>query len=91
MLCVALFRNEFVIALSNIILCQDEGIRAIKVSYLISGSVLDVHNNKFKNRKNSTFTYFHPLGAWTVRHMISDSCISVGIALIIYVEAIFET
>ena len=51
--------------LSNIILCQVEGIRAIIVSDLISGSVLDVNNNKFEIHKNSTFKHFLPLGVWT--------------------------
>ena len=83
MLCMALFRNLILIALSNIILCQAEGIRAIIVSDLISGSVSDVNNNKFENKKNSTFKYFLPLGVWRVRHMISDFCISVGVTLII--------
>ena len=83
MLCMALFRNLILIALSNIILCQVEGIRAIIVSDLISGSVLDVNNIKFENHKNITFKQFLPSGVWTVRHMISDFCISVGVTLII--------
>ena len=49
MLCMALFRSLILIALSNIIMCQAEGIRAIIVSDLISGS--DVNNNKFENHK----------------------------------------
>ena len=83
MLCMALFRNLILIVLSDIILCQAEGIRAILVSYLISGSVSDVNNNKFENHKNSTFKHFLPSGVWTVRHMISDFCIRVGVTLII--------
>ena len=51
MLCMALFRNLILIALSNIIMCQAEGIRAIILSDLISGSVSDVNNNKFENHK----------------------------------------
>ena len=49
MLCMALFRNLILTALSNIILCQAEGIRAIIVSDLTSGSVSDVNNNKFES------------------------------------------
>ena len=60
MLCMALFRNLILIALINIKLCQAEGIRAIIVSDLISGSVSDVNNNKFENHKNSTFKLFIP-------------------------------
>ena len=62
---MVLFRNEFLIALSCIlscILCQFGSIRAIIVSDLISGSVSDVNNNKFENRKNSTFKHFLPSG-----------------------------
>ena len=52
MLCMALFRNLILIALSNnIIMCQAEVIRAIILSDLISGSVSDVNNNKFENHK----------------------------------------
>ena len=47
MLCMALFRNLILTALSNIILCQVEGIRTIIVGELISGSVSDVSHNKF--------------------------------------------
>ena len=83
MLCLALFRNLFLIALSNIILCQVVGIRAIIVSDLDSGSVLDVNNNKFENHKNSTFKHFFPSGVWMVRHKISDFCTNVGVTLII--------
>ena len=83
MLCMALFRNLILIASSNIILCQVEGIRAIIESDLISGSVLDVNNNKFKNHKNSTFKHFPPSGVWMVRHMVSDFCINVGVTLFI--------
>ena len=72
MLCMALCRNEFFIALRNIILCQVEGIKAIIVSDLISGSGSGVNNNKFENHKYSTFKHFLPSGVWTVRHMISD-------------------
>ena len=75
MLYMALFRNQLLIGLSNIILCQVEGIRSIIVSDLISESVSDVNNNKFENHENSTFKYFLPLGVWTVMHMISDFCI----------------
>ena len=39
-------------------MCQVEGIRAIIVSDLISGSVSNANNNKFKNHKNSTFSFF---------------------------------
>ena len=66
--------------LSNIILCQVEGIRAIIVSDVISGSVLDVNNNKFEIHKNSTFKHFLPLD---VRLMVSDLFIGVGVTLII--------
>ena len=59
------------------------------VSDLISGSVLDVNHNKFKNHKNSTFK--HPSGVWTMRHMISDFCISEGVTLITSVDVIFKT
>ena len=83
MLCMALFRNYFLIALSNVVLCQIEGIRAIIVSNLISGPVSDVNNKKFENHKNSTFNHFLPSGVWTERHMISDFFISVGVTLII--------
>ena len=78
MLCMALFSNYFFIALSNIVLCQVEGIRAIIASDLISGSVSDVNNNS-----RPTFKHFLPSGVWVVRHMISDFCISVGVTLII--------
>ena len=82
---MALIRNLILIAFSNIILCQVEGIRAI-VSYLISGSVSNVnHNvnhNKFENHKNSTLKHFLPSGVWTVRCM-SDFYMSVGVTLII--------
>ena len=64
-------------------MCQVEGIRAIIVSDLISGSVLDVNNNKFEIHKNSTFKYFLPLGVWMVRLIVSDLFISVGVTLII--------
>ena len=57
MFCMVLFRNEFLIALSYIVLCQFGGIRAIIVSDLTSGSVSDVNNNKFEKRKNSTFKH----------------------------------
>ena len=60
MLCMELFRNQFLIALSNITLCQVEGIKAIIVSDLISGSISDVNNNKFEIHKNSTFVHFLP-------------------------------
>ena len=60
MFCMVLFRNEFLIALSYIILCQFGGIRAIIASDIISGSLSDVNNNRFENRKNSTFKYFLP-------------------------------
>ena len=80
---MALFRNKFLIASSYIILCPAEGIRAIIVSDLISGSVSDVNSNKFENHKNSTFKHFLPLGVWMVRHMISDFCMSEGVTLII--------
>ena len=83
MLCMALFRNLILTALSNIILRQVEGIRAVIASDLISGSVLDVNNNKFKNHKNSTFKNVPPSGVLTVRHMVSDFCINVGVTLII--------
>ena len=83
MLCMALFRNLILIALSNIILCQVEGIRAITVSDLISGSLLDVNHNKFENHKNSTFKHFLSSGVWMVRNMINDFFISVGVTLII--------
>ena len=76
MLYMALFRNNFLIALSNFILCQVEGIRAIIVSDLISGTVSDVH-------KNSTFKHFLPLVLWMVRLMMSDLFIIVGVTLII--------
>ena len=62
MFCMVLFRNEFLIALSYIVLCQFGGIRAIIVSDLISGSVSDVNNNKLEKRKNSTFKHFLPSG-----------------------------
>ena len=64
-------------------MCQVEGIKAIIVSDLISGSVSDVNNNKFEILKNSTFKHFLPLGVWTVRFMMSDLFISVGVTLII--------
>ena len=83
MFCMVLFRNEFVIALSYIVLCQFGGIRAIIVSALISGSVSDVNHNKFEKRKYSIFIHFLPLGVWMVRLMMSDFCISVGITPII--------
>ena len=70
-------------ASSNIILCQVEGIRAIIVSDLISGSVSDVNNKKFENHKNSTCKHLFPLGVWTVRLMMRDLFISVGVTLII--------
>ena len=60
---MALFRNLILIALSNIILCQTEAIRAIIVSNLISGSYSDVNNNKFENNKNSTFKHFSSFGS----------------------------
>ena len=82
MLFMALFRNKFLIALSNIILCQAEGIRAITVSDLISGSVSNVNNNKFENHKKVLFKHFLPSGVLMVRHMISNFCISVGVTLI---------
>ena len=47
MFCMVLFRNEFLIALSYIILFQFVGIGAIIVSDLISGSVSAVNNNRF--------------------------------------------
>ena len=62
MFCMALFINEFLIALSDIILCQFGSIRAIIESDLISGSVSVVNNNKFENCKNSTFKHFLPSG-----------------------------
>ena len=83
MLCMALSRNLILIALSNIILCQVEGITAIIVSDFISGSVSDVNHNKFENHKNGTFKHFLSSAVWTVRHMISDFCITVGVTLII--------
>ena len=83
MLCMALFRNLILIALSNTILCQAEGIRAIIVSDPISGSVSHVNNNKFENHKNSTFKHFLSSRVWTVRHMKSDFCRIVGVTLII--------
>ena len=63
-------------------MCQVEGIRAIIVSDLISGSVSDMNNNKFEIHKNSTFKHFLTLGVWTMRLMISDLFISVGVTLI---------
>ena len=62
MFCMVLFRNEFLIALSYIVLCQFGGISTIIVGDLISGSVSDVNNNKLEKRKNSTFKYFLPSG-----------------------------
>ena len=64
MLCMAFFRNLFLISLSDIIFYQVEGIRAIIVSDLISGSVSDVNNNKFENHENSTFKHFLPSRVW---------------------------
>ena len=57
MLCMKLFRNKIFIALSNIILCQAKGIKAIISSDLISGSVSDGNQSKFKhkNTKNLRF------------------------------------
>ena len=78
---MALIRNLILIAFSNIILCQVEGIRAI-VSDLMPGSVSDVNHNKFENHKNSTLKHFLPSGVWTVRCM-SDFYMSVGVTLII--------
>ena len=83
MLFMALFRNIILIALSNVILCQVEGIREIILSDLISGSVSDLNKNKFENHKNSTFKHFFLSRVWMVRHITSDSCISVGVTLII--------
>ena len=60
MLCMSLLRNSILTALSNTILCQVEGIKAIIVNDLISGSVSDVNHNKFENHKNSTFKHFLP-------------------------------
>ena len=56
--------------------------RAIIVSDIISGSVLNVKHNKFENHKISTFKHFLPSGVWAVRHMISDFYISVVVTLI---------
>ena len=78
---MALFRNSILIAFGNIILCQVEGIRAVKVSDLISGSVSDVNHNKFENNKNSAFKHFLPSGVWSVRHVMSTFYISVGVTL----------
>ena len=64
-------------------MCQVEGIRAIIVSDIISGSVSDVNINKFENHEFSPFNLFLPLAVWRVRHMISDFFISLGIILII--------
>ena len=55
-----IFKKIILIALSNIILCQVEGITAVIVSDRISGSVSDVNNNKFENHKNCTFKHLLP-------------------------------
>ena len=52
------------------------------MSNLISGSVSDVHNNKFENHKNTTFKHFLPLGVWMLRKIVSDFYKSVGVTLI---------
>ena len=52
------------------------------MSDLISGSVSDMNNNKFEIHKNSTFKHFLTLGVWTMRLMMSDLFISVGVTLI---------
>ena len=83
MLLMVLFRNLILIALSNIILCQVESIRAIIMSYPISGSVSNKNHNKFENPKNSTFKHFLPSEVWTARHIISNFIIIVGVILII--------
>ena len=72
MLCMALEKNLILIALSNIILCQVEVIRAIIVSDLISRSVSDVNHNKYKNHKKSTFKHLLAWEVWMVRHTMSD-------------------
>ena len=70
-------------AINNIILCQVEGIGAIIVSNLVSGSVLDVNHNKFENHKNSTFKHFLPTGVMMMRKIMSDFYISVDVTQII--------
>ena len=52
------FRNLILIAFSNIILCQVETIRALKVSDLVYGAVRDVNHKQLKNHKNSTLKHF---------------------------------